>query len=602
MITNLEKVCGHLTSVMLRPLSPPTRRCLFGFLGGLLACVWLTVFNLPAQGQLINLPKNVSVPLSDVSQEGNLDIGKAKLDGKVLFSIAAPATNESSNENTISPIERRVKSINYKLTKIVSDGFEPSSLTIDPAVLNNQTVLVASDQNWGPRYLLTVTPADTELDEPITIDGTAQKWAEIIRQALLQAQWERQFAYQKQQIPLILGIMAGMLLASVVIRKLQKWRRSQRHRLDHYRQVLLTSKDNDDFADAVPSELDETFIRRTQTVWYQSYLPRISLESQIECLLILRLIFVAMQVSLWFGGGGLILARFPQTRTIGDWLMRFPLAYIGIVLGIFSSKPILDSACRLILTRIMDVIQEKGIEYPRMKSRAITIFSVVKQFNTYLILIVGFLLFAYFINVLYFALIILVGLAFLVQNVLQDFVKTYFILSEDQYALGDVIQVDEVCGTVEKISLRNSQLRTVCGDLFIISHSSFNQIINLTHGQSGIKVFIDVAYSTNLDIAITVINQVAAEMQQDLIWGGYEIESDIKGVENFGDNSITIFLVLKTKISEQWTVAREYRRRLKSAFDRQGISIPFPQRSIWFENKLAMVDASIKNSQDNDFT
>ncbi|MBE9204415.1 mechanosensitive ion channel [Synechocystis salina LEGE 06099] len=205
----------------------------------------------------------------------------------------------------------------------------------------------------------------------------------------------------------------------------------------------------------------------------------------------------------------------------------------------------------------------------------------------------GFLLFSYFINVLYFALIILAGLAFLVQNVLQDFVKTYFILSEDQYALGDIVQIGEVSGTVERISLRNSQLRTVCGDLFIVSHSSFDKITNFTHGQSGIKVFIDVAYNTDLDLAITVINQVAKEMQQDEDWGKYEIQSDMKGVDNFGDNSITIFLILKTKISEQWTVAREYRRRLKSAFDRQGISIPFPQRSIWFENKLAMVEPSI---------
>ncbi len=607
MIANLQKICGCLTSVipypnLLHSLSPPRRRCILGFLGGLLACVWLTSFNLPAQGQLINLPKNVSVPLSDVSQEGNIDIAKVKLDGKVLFAIAAPTTNQSSDENTVSPIQRRVKSINYNLTKIVSDGFDPQSLSIDPAVLNNQTVLVASDQNWGPRYLVTVTLADIELDEPITIDGTAQKWSDIIRQALLQAQRERQFPYQKQQIPLILALILIMLASSLVIRRLQKWRRSQRLRLEHYRQLLLTSKDNHDFADVSPAELelDETFIRQSQKAWYHRYLPRISVESQIEFLLILRPLLFAMQLSLWFGGGGWILNRFPQTRAVSDWLIRFPLAYIGIMLGIFLSKPILDSICRLILTRIIDFIQEKGIEYPRVKTRAITIFYVLKQFNIYLILILGFLLFSYFINVLYFALIILAGLAFLVQNVLQDFVKTYFILAEDQYGLGDIVQIGEVSGTVERISLRNSQLRTVCGDLFIVSHSSFDKITNFTHGQSGIKMFIDVAYSTDLDLAITVINQVAEDMQQDEDWGKYEIQSDMKGVDNFGDNSITIFLVLKTKISEQWTVAREYRRRLKSAFDHQGISIPFPQRSIWFENRLAMVDPSEINAPDMD--
>ncbi|MBE9196302.1 hypothetical protein IQ219_13545, partial [Synechocystis sp. LEGE 06083] len=271
-------------------------------IAGLLA-IALTSVSLPAQGQLINLPKNVSVPLSDVSQEGNLDIAKVRLDGKVLFAIAAPTTNQSSDENIVSPIQRRVKSINYNLSKIVSDGFDPQSLSIDPAVLNDQTVLVASDQNWGPRYLLTVTQADTELDEPIAIDGTAQKWSDIIRQALLQAQRERQVPYQKQQIPLILALILIMLASSWVIRRLQKWRRSQRLRLEHYRQVLLTSKENHELADASPAELelDETFIRQSQKAWYHRYLPRISVESQIEFLLILRPLLFAMQLSLWFG-------------------------------------------------------------------------------------------------------------------------------------------------------------------------------------------------------------------------------------------------------------------------------------------------------------
>ncbi|WP_194072969.1 hypothetical protein, partial [Synechocystis sp. LEGE 06083] len=278
------------------------QKFLLFLIAGLLA-IALTSVSLPAQGQLINLPKNVSVPLSDVSQEGNLDIAKVRLDGKVLFAIAAPTTNQSSDENIVSPIQRRVKSINYNLSKIVSDGFDPQSLSIDPAVLNDQTVLVASDQNWGPRYLLTVTQADTELDEPIAIDGTAQKWSDIIRQALLQAQRERQVPYQKQQIPLILALILIMLASSWVIRRLQKWRRSQRLRLEHYRQVLLTSKENHELADASPAELelDETFIRQSQKAWYHRYLPRISVESQIEFLLILRPLLFAMQLSLWFG-------------------------------------------------------------------------------------------------------------------------------------------------------------------------------------------------------------------------------------------------------------------------------------------------------------
>ncbi|MFM1841988.1 MAG: hypothetical protein RLZZ490_724, partial [Cyanobacteriota bacterium] len=429
-----------------RHLLPPKGRFFFLIFCGVWAGIWLIQCHLPARGQLINLPTTVPVPLGDVSQAGNLDIGKVRLDGTVLFSIAAPAPPQIGDGNTLSPIERRVKSIDYHLAKIVNDGFDPDSLSIDPSVLNNQTVLVASDKDWGPRYLLTVTPADVELEEPITIEGTADQWSDIIQQALLQARRERQPAYQKRQIPLILALATAMFILSWGLRRLQIWRRSQRLRWERYREALLNSQEDQQQNPDLPIEFQETFAQRSQWKWYDRFLPRISVESKIEALLLFRPILVATQIGLWCAGIGWILHRFPQTRSIGDWLLRFPLVFIGISLGIWLSKPLMDSICRLILARTIDIIREKGLYYPRLTPRALSIFSVVKQFNIYLIVILGFISFCYFINALYFALIILAGLAFLVQNVLQDFIKTFFILSEDQYALGDVIKIGEVSG------------------------------------------------------------------------------------------------------------------------------------------------------------
>ncbi len=208
---------------------------------------------------------------------------------------------------------------------------------------------------------------------------------------------------------------------------------------------------------------------------------------------------------------------------------------------------------------------------------------------------VGFFLFFYVIEQLQIALIALAAIAFLSQNVLQDVASTYFLLVEDQYALGDWIEIGKVKGQVEKISLRNTQVRAGCGDLFTISHGSFTEVQNFTHRYSGINLFIDVAYSTDLDQAMDVMEQVAKEMQQDLVWGQKITTSKMMGVQTFGDNSITIYFRLMTEAGEQWSVGREYRRRLKPAFDQAGITIPFPQRSIWFENALAFPE--IKSSQ-----
>ena len=176
---------------------------------------------------------------------------------------------------------------------------------------------------------------------------------------------------------------------------------------------------------------------------------------------------------------------------------------------------------------------------------------------------------------------------------LKDFLQTYFIVLEDQYALGDWVQIGEVNGQVEKISLRASQVRARCGNLFTIAHGSFTEVTNFSHSYSGIDLYIDVAYKTDLDQAIEVIKQVAKQMQQDSdsLWGKYITATTMKGVENFGDNSITIRFILNTEAGQQWDVAREYRRLPKSAFAQAGIEIPFPQRSIWFKNALVSTNS-----------
>ncbi len=172
------------------------------------------------------------------------------------------------------------------------------------------------------------------------------------------------------------------------------------------------------------------------------------------------------------------------------------------------------------------------------------------------------------------------------QGILRNFLKTYFILLEDQYALGDWIQIGNIIGQVEKVSLRATQIRARWGDLLTISHGGFDEVINFSHRYSGINLRINVAYNTDLDRAIAVIERVAKEMQQDSLVGKDITAIKMKGVETFGDNSITISLILNTKPGKYWDVGLEYRRRLKPALDRAGIKIPFPQRSIWFENAL----------------
>ena len=537
----------------------------------------------PVHSQIINLPEAIPQETSpDITQAGNLDISKVRLDGKLLFRVATPSTEATGNSKTSSPIERRVKTIEFHLSDIVKRGFDPDTLQVTSSQIKDKTIILASDKDWGPRQILEVTPFDVELDEPGTIENIAERWSKIIEKALLQA-------WQQRQIPVVLIILVVMVAGSFMIDRLQKLRGSIRRRVEQRQKELEATESNTSEPISSATSVDQAssqLLQEQLRYGLSRYLPQLNLEQQIGINLIIRRVLFAIQVAIWFGGMAIILQRFPQTHAFGAWLLRVPLAYLGIPLGVNVLRLVVDTTIKSNIKRIVDRIRESGNADVRLRSRAQTILTVLEELTRYLAVLLGLLLFFYIIKALHIILIGIGAIAFLSQDVLKDFLQTYFILIEDQYALGDWVQIGDVNGQVEKISLRASQVRSRCGDLFTISHGSFTEVTNFSHRYSGIDLYIDVAYDSNLDRAINVIEQVAKQMQKDALWGQYITAIKLKGVENFGDNSITIRLILNTEAGQQWDVGREYRRRLKPAFDQAGIDIPFPQRSIWFKNAL----------------
>lgn len=183
--------------------------------------------------------------------------------------------------------------------------------------------------------------------------------------------------------------------------------------------------------------------------------------------------------------------------------------------------------------------------------------------------------------------ILSLGISFGSQSLVKDVINGFFILLEDQFSVGDVVIVDSSSGLVEAMNLRITQLRSADGNLITIPNSAIVTVENLTKEWSRANLGIEVAYDTDLQQAIAVITQVAETMRRDRNWREAILEpAQILGVDAFGDNSITIRIWIKTQPLQQWSVAREFRLRLKQALDEAGISIPFPQRSIWFENSL----------------
>lgn len=167
------------------------------------------------------------------------------------------------------------------------------------------------------------------------------------------------------------------------------------------------------------------------------------------------------------------------------------------------------------------------------------------------------------------------------QYLIKDVISGLFILLENQYRVGDVVCFGDTCGMVEKITLRQTVLRDLDGVVHHIPHGEIKSTSNLTKDYARVNLDIGIAYDSNLEKVIKVINQTGQELAEDPQWKDKIIKPpQFLRVEEFADSAIIIKILGETKPLEQWAVAGELRKRLKIAFDNNNIEIPFPQRVI----------------------
>ena len=175
-----------------------------------------------------------------------------------------------------------------------------------------------------------------------------------------------------------------------------------------------------------------------------------------------------------------------------------------------------------------------------------------------------------------------VAIGFGAQSLVKDFLSGVFMLMEDQYGVGDIIDAGEASGTVEAVTLRTTRLRDVQGTVWHIPNGTIQRVGNKSQQWARALLDVGVAYGTDIDEATEVIKHIADGLWKDEHWAGKILdEPEVWGIEQLGPDAIVIRLVVKTQPSEQFAVSRELRRRLSEAFYREGIEMPFPQRSIW---------------------
>jgi small conductance mechanosensitive channel len=168
-----------------------------------------------------------------------------------------------------------------------------------------------------------------------------------------------------------------------------------------------------------------------------------------------------------------------------------------------------------------------------------------------------------------------VALGFGAQSLVKDFLSGVFMIIEDQYGVGDVVDTGEVIGTVEDVTLRITQLRDANGVTWYVRNGEIVRIGNRSQGWSTAIVDIPVAYDEDLERAKGIISDVVAELAEDSSWDEKLLEPpEVVGVESIVGGAVTIRVLAKTVAQENFAVQRELRERVKLAFQRDGVRSP----------------------------
>jgi small conductance mechanosensitive channel len=180
-----------------------------------------------------------------------------------------------------------------------------------------------------------------------------------------------------------------------------------------------------------------------------------------------------------------------------------------------------------------------------------------------------------------------IAVGFGAQYLIRDLIAGIFVIMENQYRVGDVAKIADIAGLVEEINLRKTVLRDLDGIVHHVPNGEIRVASNYTRHFSRVNLDVSVAYGTNLDHAIEVLNRVGQELAADENWSPLiKSAPQVLRVNNLGDSGIDIKVLGDVKPLQQWAVTGELRKRIKKAFDEESIEIPWPHTKVYFGNAL----------------
>ena len=516
--------------------------------------IFINIFTTPAWAQLPLLPK---LNLESLKLDSNLTDTTISacvyLDGRCVFELSGQKSN----------LGQRIKYAEEQLSNIKDVYLKSNHARLNVFVRGNRD-RQSLDVAVGETNIPVMTLKRNDVVSAADLETQAEQIAVRIERGLETAREERQSTFLTEQAKL-----AGVVLLLMVLINFILFR--QIERLNQAKVTL--SKDTK----SLSSELEQRKTLNLKEVQYR----------------LLQL----TQLTVWVGGVLIILGLFPYTRLAQLWIvtiLRIPLRLIVV----FWICYVLICLSYAAIARINAVVTDQA--FNNYVFNADTNRRLQLRANTFSRLFRGIVT-CFWGGIAIFIALTIIGLnitpllagagvlglafSFASQNLIKDTINGLLIILEDQYAVGDVVTIGEVGGLVENLNLRITQLRDGDGRLITIPNSFVDIVANHSNGWSRSDLKIPVAYQTNVDEAIELIERVATEMYQDGKCRDNILEPPlVLGIEDFAERGFIVRLWFKTEPLKQWDISREFRRRLKNAFEAAGIALPLPQQQIWLSN------------------
>ncbi len=269
-------------------------------------------------------------------------------------------------------------------------------------------------------------------------------------------------------------------------------------------------------------------------------------------------------------------------QVVGQWFLHSGLKIILILFLMLIALKV----SKIISHRIFSVFQ-KHRDDDEFKKRTDTLSSVLRYVLSIVIILLTFIMILGELGIeigpiLAAAGVVGVAVGFGAQSLVKDIISGFFILLEDQIRVGDVVQIGDKGGLVEKINLRMTILRDLAGNVHYIRNGQIDIVTNMTKDYSRYVFDIGVAYREDVDEVIQLIKQIDDELRSDAEFKDDIIEPlEVLGLDSFGDSAVIIKARTTTKPIKQWRIGREFNRRMKKLFDAKNIEIPFPHVTIY---------------------